>query len=84
MTYSLPSLLRHPLPYLPFILYTKSSRIHPVSTPYSPHYLPIHHQVLSLVNAPYVSLPSPMLTLPNPVPYLRHAPCRFLLVTLMV
>ena len=46
--------------------------------------LPLHHHVLPLANAPYVSCPSPMLTPLNPVPYLHHAPCHFLLVTLMV
>ena len=45
---------------------------------------PLHHHVHPLANAPYVSRQSPMLTPLNPVPYLHHAPCRFLLVTLMV
>ena len=84
MTSYFLSPLRHPPPYLSYPPDTKSSLTHPVFVPYSPHYLPLHHHVLSLASAPYVSLPSPMLTLMNPVPYLRHVPCHFLSVTLMV
>ena len=83
MTYSSPFLLRHPLPYLPFVLYTNSFRIHPVSTPYShhSHHLPPHPHVLLHAHAPYVPLLYPMLTPLNLTPSPCHAPSCFHLVT---
>ena len=86
MTYSFPSLLHYPLPYLPFKLYTNSSRIHLVSTPYSrhSHCLPPHPHVPLHAHAPYVPLLYPVLTPLNLTPSPCHAPCHFHLVTLMV
>ena len=86
MTYSFLSPLRHPLPYPPSTYYTNSFRIHPVSTPYSPHFhhLPPHPPVLHPAHAPCVPLLYPMLTPLNLTPSPCHAPCRFHLVTLMV